>query len=83
MFRLVLVYVSVTIGALFLAVSVLISVGIWLEAKDRGWLALRAGPIQWWALSDAIVYGSLFACLGALLLFDGIRELQYRANRRA
>jgi hypothetical protein len=83
MFRLLLAYVSVALGLILVAISGLISAGMWLETKDRGWLALNGRRIKWSVLEDFIEFGSLFACLGALLLFDGVRELRCRANRGA
>ena len=83
MFRQLFACASVAMGVILLVVSVLISAAIWLEAKDQGWLVLGAAPINWSSLSDLIMYGSVLGCLGALLLFDGLRELQCRSNRGA
>jgi hypothetical protein len=74
-------YVSLAIGSILLAASVLMSAGIWLEVQHRGWLAFSPRYIQWSSLTDFVVYGSLCGCMGALLLFDGIRELRCRAAR--
>ncbi|MFO1094614.1 MAG: hypothetical protein U0992_15110 [Planctomycetaceae bacterium] len=75
--RRILAYVSVLVGAIFLAGGVLISLAICLELKDGGLSALKATVIRP-QMMDPILCGSVLLSLGGLLLFDGLRELTTR-----